>query len=634
MKKCIMIIIALIYTFLGVQMLFATDTTPNQFKFTAKTKADLNTVYTSNTITVSGIDTAAPISIVGGTYSIKGGPYTSAPGTVMNGNTVNVRQTSAGSCSTKTDATLTIGGVSATFSVTTAPPDTEPKKFALTGQKNVELSTLLTSNTITVLGINIASPISIVGGEYSINGGSYTGAYGTVMNNDTVTVQQTSSASFSTITTATLTIGGVSGTFSVKTLAADPKPDKFVFSPQTDVELNTVITSNTITVSGINTVTNISIAGGTYSINGGPYTSTPGIGTVNDGDNVTVQVLSAGSYNKKTTATLTIGGVKGAFSVTTLTFTQADLTGIWRLNLLKTGSGWWRGIATVDSSGNATLSSCLRSDSDNTCGGTVHLSINASGVVTVTGNGDTKNHFTMASNKKLIVGTSTSDSNYNIMIMQKDTGASYSAGDVEGQSFVTHELGVGSENEWRYGSGTIDGSGQIITISDIGPSDSGTPGPTGQIASVDANGVVTVSGTNMATYQGFLSDDKKTIVGTWTYAGGKYILMIIQITGQTYTSDALAETWFAHMLDTMPSWIHFTAAVASDGVISFSQWVSSYSGSSGPKTTTTFKINSSGTITLAEDASLHGQMSDDGKFMVITQTLNGPSEYGLTVYTR
>ena len=506
--------------------------------------------------------------------------------------------------------------------------DTTPNHFKFINQKNVALSTPIISNTITVSGIDAAADISIVGvgGTYSINGGGYTSSSGTVVNGNTVTLQLMSASSFSTTTIATLTIGGVKGAFSVKTLAKDTKPDKFIFTPQTGVELNTVITSNTIAVSGINAAAPISIVGGTYSINSGPYTITPG--TVENGDTVTLQQTSAGSYNKKTTATLTIGGVKGAFSVTTLTFTKADLTGTWRLNLLKTGSGWWRAIATVDSSGKATLSSCLRSDGDPTCGGTAHLSINASGVVTLTGTGDTKNHFTMASNKKLIAGTSTSDSDYNIMIMQKDTGTTYSAGDVEGQSFVFHQLDI----KWRYGTGTTDATGLITTITETTPSGTSTSAPS-TILSVNS-GVVTMS--DDESFQGVLADDKKTIVGTFTHtdtSGSTYCLLIIQITGQTYTSDALVGTWYAHMLNTAPSWVHFTAAVASDGVTSFSHFVCSGSPCIGPSTTPTSSISSSGTITLAEDASFHGQMSDDGKFMVITQTMNGPS-YGLSVYTR
>ena len=96
-----------------------TDITPDQFIFTDQVNVALSTVSTSNSITVSGIDAAAPISISGGTYSINGGAYTNTSGTVSNGNTVTAQVISSGSYSTTANATLTIGGVSDTFSVTT-----------------------------------------------------------------------------------------------------------------------------------------------------------------------------------------------------------------------------------------------------------------------------------------------------------------------------------------------------------------------------------------------------------------------------------------------------------------------------------------------------------------------------------
>jgi M6 family metalloprotease-like protein len=196
------------------------NTVPDQFTFTDQKDVALSTEITSNTIAVSGINAAIPISITGGTYSINSGPYTNATGTVSNGNTVTVRQTSSGSYSTTTNATLTIGWVSDTFSVTTLD-DTVPDQFTFTNQTGVALSTVITSNTITVSGINAATPISVTGGTYSINSGLYTNATGTVSNGNTVTVRQTSSGSYSTTTNATLTIGGVSDTFSVTTLQTE-----------------------------------------------------------------------------------------------------------------------------------------------------------------------------------------------------------------------------------------------------------------------------------------------------------------------------------------------------------------------------------------------------------------------------
>ena len=206
--------------FFGPSFLLAADITPDAFSFTAQAGVPLNTTVTSNAITVSGIDSPSPISIVGGTYSINGGGYTAAAGTVKNGDTVTVRQTSSASFTTLTTATLSIGGVNGAFDVTTASADTTPDAFTFSARVNVARNSLVTSNAITVSGIDSASPISIAGGSYAINGGAYTSASGTVNNGDTVTLQQTSSASYATLTVATLTIGGVSGAFDVTTLSA------------------------------------------------------------------------------------------------------------------------------------------------------------------------------------------------------------------------------------------------------------------------------------------------------------------------------------------------------------------------------------------------------------------------------
>lgn len=104
---------------LGPNVTLTVNTTPDAFSFIAQTGAALNSVATSNTITVAGINSASAISIVGGTYSIGGGAYVSTPGSVNNGDTVTVRQTASASYNTLTTATLTIGGVSGAFNVTT-----------------------------------------------------------------------------------------------------------------------------------------------------------------------------------------------------------------------------------------------------------------------------------------------------------------------------------------------------------------------------------------------------------------------------------------------------------------------------------------------------------------------------------
>jgi len=302
------------------------DTTPRAFYFADVTNATVSTVYTSNEITVSGIGMASPISILGGTYSINGGPYTAAAGTVVAWDTVTVRVTSSASDATMVNAILTIGGVSDTYTVTTTAPDTTPDAFSLMDVTAATLSTVYTSNAIIVAGINTAAPISITGGTYAINGGTYTATAGTVVAGDSVTVRVTSAASNSAAVNATLTIGGVSDTYTVTTVAAagDTTPDAFSFTDVTAAALSTVYTSNTITVAGINVPTAISITGGTYSINGGAYTATAG--TVSAGDTVTVRVTSAAANSAAINAALTIGGVIDTYTVTTAAAGGADTT--------------------------------------------------------------------------------------------------------------------------------------------------------------------------------------------------------------------------------------------------------------------------------------------------------------------
>jgi hypothetical protein len=125
----------------------------------------------------------------------------------------------------------------------TTTPDTMPNSFSFTDQVNVALSAVITSNAITVSGINASTSISVAGGEYSVNGGAYASTTGTVMNGDTVRVRHTSSASFSTATNTTLTIGGVSDTFTSTTLGAGDTNAPTIFL----VNANAATSSVTIT---------------------------------------------------------------------------------------------------------------------------------------------------------------------------------------------------------------------------------------------------------------------------------------------------------------------------------------------------------------------------------------------------
>lgn len=204
----------------------ALDTTPDPFLLLPVTNAALGSSVMSNEIVVTGLDSPAPTSVTGGSLLVNGAA--SSATTVVNGDKVKVQVTSSASANTATNAVLTIGGVSATFTVITgtppAPPapDTTPDPFIFNPLVNQALSTAVTSNEITVSGITAPAPISVSGGSLLVNG--VAAAPATVSNGDKIKVQVTTAGTYSTPVNALVTIGGVSASFSAGTLAAPPPP--------------------------------------------------------------------------------------------------------------------------------------------------------------------------------------------------------------------------------------------------------------------------------------------------------------------------------------------------------------------------------------------------------------------------
>ncbi len=94
-------------------------TTPDEILFAAQSNVPLNSAVISNPLTITGITVPAPLSITGGAYSIKGGAFTSQPGSVANGQSVRIRLTSSAQGATDATSTLTVGGVTGEFRVTT-----------------------------------------------------------------------------------------------------------------------------------------------------------------------------------------------------------------------------------------------------------------------------------------------------------------------------------------------------------------------------------------------------------------------------------------------------------------------------------------------------------------------------------
>ena len=570
------------------------------------------------TITLSGSTTGTAVTNASGIYSFSG---------LVNGN-YTVTPSLTGYTFTPANLSITVSGANSignNFTSVAVPP---PATYSISGAVS---GATLAGVTINLTGAATTSTTTDAGGNFSITGLA-NGAY-------TVTPVKTGYTFTPSSSAVTMSDANVTG----KNFVAATGASTYIISGTVS---GAVLSGVKITLSGAGSTTTTN-ASGNYSFSGivnGSYTVTPSMtGFTFSPANSAANVSGANVTVPNFVATAIPG-----------TYTQADLTGTWRMNLLKTGpdTEWDRARITINSSGDAT---CLSVDASfsggNVCPNPFDLKLTmntSTGVITQSGNHAVGygGHMTMTSNKNFVVGTGTNGTtpnfSYQLAIAQKEvSGTSYSNADLQSKSFVYHQLSVGGSNGWNYGAGTTDATRAITLTSQTDPSGTYTgPDTPGGTMSVDGNGVVTMSaGGGMDNFQGFLSDDKKTIVGTVTETGKtNYKLMIIQTTGQTYTAGALpAGTSAAHMLacgaSPAPFLLHFTSTVASGGVITLSDWVSSNSGITNPGTTNHGSISASGTVTITEKPTYHGQVSDDGKFTVATQT-NAAGVYSLQVNTK
>jgi sugar lactone lactonase YvrE len=106
----------------------------------------------------------------------------------------------------------------AVFLLAGCKPDTTPDAFTFADQSKVAPDTPIESEPVIITGINIPAQLSITGGEYSIDGRAYRDNPGVIMNDQEVRIRVRSSSESSGVVSATLTIGGVSDTFTVKTV--------------------------------------------------------------------------------------------------------------------------------------------------------------------------------------------------------------------------------------------------------------------------------------------------------------------------------------------------------------------------------------------------------------------------------
>lgn len=300
------------------------DTQVDAVDFESMTNAEPGATVTSKAVTISGIETPVSIAVAGGgdpILLINGEAATESP-TVQNGDNVRVSLTASNDFEGTVTATVTIGGAGFDFTVTTRPAHANPDGFSFPPVTGAEPGATVHSDPVTVTGIETPVPVTVSGAgdpELLINGEAAT-ENPTVQDGDTLQVSVTASNDFEGTVSAIVEVGGQSAAFTVTTRAADVQADPVSFTPAMNAQPGTVVTSDAITIGGIEVPVVIELSGDATAqliVNGAPVASP---GTVNNGDTVRVSLSASNDFEGVASATVDVGGQSASFSVTTRAF--------------------------------------------------------------------------------------------------------------------------------------------------------------------------------------------------------------------------------------------------------------------------------------------------------------------------
>ncbi len=297
------------------------------FSFTPQTSSSTSVWVSSNSVTLSGYTGALQATVSG-----EGSPYFRINGInkgnsafVEAGDQLLIRMKAPSTPGASYSATLEIQEFSASFVLTapggSPPPDNEPDTFSLSALSGQSLDIWISSDTVTVSGINtsVTASVSGDGTPYLVVNGVDSGNSTSVSNGDEIVVRMKSSASYSTSHSSMLSIGSESAIFTATTAAAvaDTDPDPIVFNSQNPVNPSIRAISNGVTISGITEAVSFSVSGdgSPVLLKNGVEVSSPS--NFSSGDRMQIAMAASSSNSTAQTATLSWSGGSSEFVVTT-----------------------------------------------------------------------------------------------------------------------------------------------------------------------------------------------------------------------------------------------------------------------------------------------------------------------------
>ena len=341
----------------------AVNRKPTAFSFTAgSTSAPLSSVQTSNTVTITGINSVSYVTVGSLTAgastlqaSINGGGFVAIPAStsttlpIVTGETLQIRFTTGSTASTTYTAVVNIGdGDAVQFTasspgfvvINTSSPVFPSTTFAPSaGPTASPANTVLTGSpalngTATATWADGTTSLTATGSlEFQVNGGGYTQTSTAVANGNTVDLRWNPTAAASAADAASLTGTLTNSTYTnTYTLVVDKQPSAYTWTDQTSVTASSTVTSNVVTIAGINCPAELTYTAGATntltsvqaSIDGGAFTniptSSPGL-VINPADAAgtaatTIQLRATVGAGVSTAYTLTTNIGKGAAVVT------------------------------------------------------------------------------------------------------------------------------------------------------------------------------------------------------------------------------------------------------------------------------------------------------------------------------
>jgi|694.fasta_scaffold02801_6 hypothetical protein len=346
------------------------DVDPTPFTFTNQTNREIGVGYTSNEITVSGLESgfSFPADITSGSGQIIKNGGTGVPSvSVVNGDRIYLRLISpfeysnfpTGSGTKTNSTTVRVGSYSTSWSVSSRDVDLFIDPFDFNDINNALVSSVYeafsvnTSGIVTTItgadqGIPLVTAVTgcelrveqpAAGGGFSIRR-PFSTANAIVFNGDRLTARITTSGNFSETKVGIVTVSSFAGRFIVTTRPRpiDTIPDPFTFTDIPSQTRGSTVDSNEITLVGMSTFTDEGVASLTTGTNGGNaqfqvtrgtqvlrnYT---GIGTypVRNGDKIKLRITASSEPNITRTATFRVDGIDTNLVITGTTGFRDDV---------------------------------------------------------------------------------------------------------------------------------------------------------------------------------------------------------------------------------------------------------------------------------------------------------------------